>query len=84
MSLCPSTSPGALADELTIAAMAKALHDLSARDLLHTSARAHAYLDARIPLHEMYNFDGAALNVEIIRRKACGALEPAPYEAFAQ
>jgi hypothetical protein len=71
MTLHPQHSASGLDDELAISAMAKALHILSDYDLGTQKLRAIVYLDAKIPLHRIYNDDGAALKVECHRRKAC-------------
>src|ERR1035437_5252568 len=75
--LRPNHSASGLDDELVISAMAKALHILSDYDLSNQKLRAVVCLDARIPLHRIYNDDGAALKIECARRKA--SRPPKPY-----
>lgn len=64
-SLSPSPKPGALADELAITAMVRALRGLSDFDLSDQRIRAIIYLDAGIPLHHVYKHDPAALKMRL-------------------
>jgi hypothetical protein len=74
-------SAARLDDELAISAMASALHILSDYDLGTQKLRAIVYLDAKIPLHRIYNDDAAAVRVECHRRKACLRAEQAQFAA---
>lgn len=65
----PSPLPGALSDELAIAAMVKALQRMPDYDLFDERLRILFYADSKIPRVKIYRLDHAALKTELIRRR---------------